>query len=121
MKLRCKICEIIYLNIANISSSRDKLILKLQVLFYMKWVYLRTGLPRSVLFNIFMNDLDKGMECTLLVFANDIKLGGTVSVLKGRAATQRDLGRLEEMACRNLTKLKDKCKASHLGKKSTLQ
>ena len=87
----------------------------------MKWVYLGTGLPRSVLFNIFMNNLDKRMECTLVMFADDIKLGGTVSVLKGRAATQRDLWRLEQQAYRNLTKFKDKRKALQLGRKSTLQ
>lgn len=55
------------------------------------------GLPRSVVFNVFMNDLDKGLESTLVAFADDTKLGGTVSALKGRAATQRGLGRLEEL------------------------
>lgn len=43
-----------------------------------------------------MDDLDKRMERTLIMFADDTKLGDTASVLEGRAATKRDLGRLEE-------------------------
>jgi len=45
--------------------------------------------------------------------AGDTKLSGAV---EGRAATQRDLGRLEEWACANLLKLnKAMCKVLHLG------
>lgn len=69
-----------------------------------------------VLFNIFIDDLDKGIKSNLSKFSENTKLCETFTLLEDRKALQKDLYSLNQWAEANVMRFnRIKCQVLHFG------
>ena len=73
------------------------------------------------MFNMFINNLDEGIESVLSKFADVTKLGGFADAQEDCTAVQQGLDRLDSWTGRNLMRFnKSKCRVLHLGRNNCM-
>jgi len=99
---------------------RDSCLTANNICLISKWILVTDAAPQEsvlgpVLYTIFINDTDSGIECSLSKFADDTKLNGAVDTPEGQNAIQRDLDKHGKWPCVNLMKFnKVKSKVLHM-------
>ncbi|CAM4640541.1 unnamed protein product [Lepidochelys kempii] len=89
---------------------------------FSEWREVNSGVPQGsvlgpVLFNILINDLEKGVNSEVAKFADDTKLLKIVKYQSDCEELQKDLTKLGDWATKWRMKFNvDKCKAMHIGK-----
>uniref|UniRef100_A0A8C5MLW7 Reverse transcriptase domain-containing protein n=1 Tax=Leptobrachium leishanense TaxID=445787 RepID=A0A8C5MLW7_9ANUR len=92
---------------------------------FSRWTPVVSGVPQGsvigpILFNLFINDLEIGIESHVSVFADDTKLGKVIQCEQDVTSLQRDLDRLGDWALKWQMRFNlDKCKVMHFGVKNT--
>jgi len=91
-----------------------------------QWVKVRSGVPQGsvlgpILFIIFINDIDDGIMSKLNKFADDCKLGKSISNADDVEVLRQDLGRLSKWASEWQMEFNvDKCSVLHMGRTNAL-
>ncbi|CAM4639967.1 unnamed protein product [Lepidochelys kempii] len=89
---------------------------------FSEWREVNSGVPQGsvlgpVLFNVFINNLEKGVNSEAAKFADDTKLLKIVKTQPDCKELQKDLSKLDDWATKWQMKFNvDKCKVMHIGK-----
>ena len=91
-----------------------------------EWIKVKSGVPQGsilgpILFLVYMDDLDEGINSSIYKFADDTKVIGEVNVAEQRAVVVEDLKRIECWAKKwQISFNTEKCKVMHLGRTNSM-